>query len=603
MSKMNRLKVKTEAQSKAKLPPRCYGVSAVGITSYLRWQPRARGGGKELEVVMPLTPVSASSVYHRWLCLLKGPTSSSLWHQGKKQSNPKRKEDENEAAREIRLLQKQLQIAAAKRRSYHANARQQMLSQEREIESMTQEREETWFKLSQLQRKTMLEERALGKLQHLSDSWYFHESLVRERKGLLAELDKEILELEEKIVKQNQKVAKIKQSHNVEQLEKEAERLEKNLQTATVLLNTTLTENKELKGEIQSLQVRKAVLDNISMGLHQKLNEQTQKMTTTLEQSTGAYDQRMETLAEMSALEEKHSKERVRLLERQRVFESMNSLRSFMVTKRRDRSQLEKEAQKRRAFKAAQRERLSRGESWESREAVHRYLLELSENGNIEEELNRCVEKLEKEFACLSYSTELNEDVEKLQLRIEALQEEIAAITREQDTAKSSSLQVLQELEVRLKETTEEANMYEQRCNMSSKVLGQLKSRLEVLLQETRRDCPMVLLELGGTGEVTDDNLLQCFGLLEKTIVELLLQDSRVLYASTVDTDSEEPVSIPLLAGLALLQRVVPIRLCPPALALEGPDELLEALDVPLDYEEMRQLVLRSQQGQGSAEL
>ncbi|XP_051495276.1 coiled-coil domain-containing protein 63-like [Apus apus] len=474
--------------------------------------------------------------------------------QGKKQSNPKGKEDENEAAREIGLLQKQLQIAAAKRRSYHANARQQMLSQE-------------------------------------------------ERKGLLAQLDKEILELEEKIVKQNQKVAKIKQSHNVKQLEKEAERLEKRLQTATVLLNTTLTEKKQLKGEIQSLRVRKAVLDNISLRLHQKLNEQTQKMTTTLEQSTGAYDQRMETLAEMSALEEKHRKEHVRLLKRQRVFESMKSLRSFMETKRRDRSQLEKEAQKRRAFKAAQQERLSRGESWESREAVHRYLLELSENGNIEEELNRCVEKLEKEFSCLSYSTELNENVEKLQLRIEALQEEIAAITREQDTAKSSSLQVLQELEASLKETTEEANMCEQQCNMSSKVLGQLKSRLEVLLQETRRDCPMILLELGGTGEVTDENLLQCFGLLEKTIIELLLQDSRVLYASTVDTDSEEPVSIPLLAGLALLQRVVPVRLCPPALALEGPDDLLEALDVPLDYEEMRQLVLRSQQGQGSAKL
>ncbi|XP_051495275.1 coiled-coil domain-containing protein 63-like [Apus apus] len=498
---------------------------------------------------------------------------------GKKQSNPKGKEDENEAAREIGLLQKQLQIAAAKRRSYHANARQQMLSQEREIESLTQEREETWFKLSQLQRKAI------------------------ERKGLLAQLDKEILELEEKIVKQNQKVAKIKQSHNVKQLEKEAERLEKRLQTATVLLNTTLTEKKQLKGEIQSLRVRKAVLDNISLRLHQKLNEQTQKMTTTLEQSTGAYDQRMETLAEMSALEEKHRKEHVRLLKRQRVFESMKSLRSFMETKRRDRSQLEKEAQKRRAFKAAQQERLSRGESWESREAVHRYLLELSENGNIEEELNRCVEKLEKEFSCLSYSTELNENVEKLQLRIEALQEEIAAITREQDTAKSSSLQVLQELEASLKETTEEANMCEQQCNMSSKVLGQLKSRLEVLLQETRRDCPMILLELGGTGEVTDENLLQCFGLLEKTIIELLLQDSRVLYASTVDTDSEEPVSIPLLAGLALLQRVVPVRLCPPALALEGPDDLLEALDVPLDYEEMRQLVLRSQQGQGSAKL
>ncbi|KFU90232.1 Coiled-coil domain-containing protein 63, partial [Chaetura pelagica] len=503
---------------------------------------------------------------------------------------------ENEAAREIGLLQKQLQIAAAKRRSYHANARQQMLSQEREIESLTQEREETWFQISQLQRKAMLEERALGKLQHLSDSWYFYESLVRERKGLLAELDKEILELEEKIVKQNKKVAKIKQSHNVKQLEKEAERLEKHLQTATVFLNTTLTENKQLKGEIQSLRIRKAVLDNISLGLHQKLNKQAQQMTTSLEQSTGAYDRRMDTLAEMSALEEKHSKERVRMLEKQRVFESMNSLRNFIVAKRRDRSHLEKEAKKRRAIKAAQRERLSQGESWESREVVQKYLLELSKNGNIEEELNHCVEKLEREFACLSYSTELNEDVEKLQLRVEALEEEIAAITKEQDTAKSRSLQALQELEASLKETTEEANMYEQQCNLSSKVLGQLKSRLEVLVQETRRDCPMILLELGGTGEVTNDNLLQCFGLLEKIIIELLLQDSRVLYASTVDTDSEEPVSIPLLAGPALLQTVVPVPLCPPALALESPDDLLEALDVPLDYEEMRQLVLRSQQ-------
>lgn len=48
-------------------------LSVLAGNEYLRWQQRAEGGDKQLEVVMRLTcsPVSSSTVYHCWSCLLK----------------------------------------------------------------------------------------------------------------------------------------------------------------------------------------------------------------------------------------------------------------------------------------------------------------------------------------------------------------------------------------------------------------------------------------------------------------------------------------------------------------------------------------------------
>lgn len=74
------------------------------------------------------------------------------------------------------------------------------------------------------------------------------------------------------------------------------------------------------------------------------------------------------------------------------------------------------------ALKAAQRAKRSQGESFESREVAYKRLLELAEDGDIDRLLNGFIEKEEKNFACFSYATELNNEMEKMQQRIKDLQ-------------------------------------------------------------------------------------------------------------------------------------------------------------------------------------
>ncbi|KFW65172.1 Coiled-coil domain-containing protein 63, partial [Pygoscelis adeliae] len=512
------------------------------------------------------------------------------------------KEKENLAETEIRRLQKQFRIAAEKKKSYGVNVRQQMQAQEKEIASLTQEHKEVLLTLSQItsRRNAMLDDRNCMELQCLLQTKYQYDSLIRDRKALLADLDHQILDLEKKIVKQNQTAVKVKQANSSKRLQKQIETLEMRLNNVTVHFNTILTRNNKLREEIENLRIQKAVLDNFYSKLHKKLDQQRRRMNTAIEQSAQAYEQRMEALARISAMNERHSKDTVQynveLQEQERVLDQETKLKTFTLAKFTDRSELEEQAKKKKALKAAQRAKRSQGESFESREVAYRYLLELAEDGDINQLVNSFIEKEEKNFACFCYATELNNEMEKMQRRIKDLQNEITALMTDQEYAESSSLHVLQELEEKLTETTEEANRYEDRCKESSKVLGQLKSGMEALFKEISCDAVKIMKQLGEKGQITDLNLMQCLGLVEKKTNELLLMESILRYTLDDGSHPAQPFTNPLLGGTGLLRVMDRAQLCPPPPAPDGTTNAIDALEVPLDHGQLCQLILQSRE-------
>ncbi|NXS69701.1 CCD63 protein, partial [Pandion haliaetus] len=531
--------------------------------------------------------------------------SPSLWQRGgpslrQKLSEFPVKEKEKLAEAEIRRLQKQFRIAVEKRKSYGANVRQQMQAQEKEIESLTQEHKEVSLTLSQITslRNAMLDDRNCMELQCLLQTKYQYDSLIRDRKALLADLDNQILELEKEIVRQNQIAVKVKQANCSKRLQKQIETLEMHLNNVTVHFDTILTRNNKLREEIENLRIQKAILDNFYLKLHKKLDQQRRRMNTAVEQSTQAYEQRMEALARISAMNERHSKDTVQynveLQERERVLDQEAKLKTFVLAKFTDRSELEEEAKKKKALKAAQRAKRSQGESFESRQVAYKRLLELAEDGDIDRLVNGFIEKEEKNFACFSYATELNNEMEKMQRRIKDLRNEIMALMMDQENAENSSLHVLKELEEKLMETTEEANRYEDKCKESSKVLGQLKSRMEVLFKAINCDATKIMKQLGENGQITDLNLMQFFGLMEKKTNELLLMESILRYTSADDSHPAQPFTNPLLDGTGLLRVMDRAQLCPPPPTPDSTTDAIDALEVPLDHGQLRQLILQS---------
>ncbi|NWZ50887.1 CCD63 protein, partial [Haliaeetus albicilla] len=531
--------------------------------------------------------------------------SPSLWQRGgpslrQKLSEFPVKEKEKLAEAEIRRLQKQFRIAVQKRKSYGANMKQQMQAQEKEIESLTQEHKEVSLTLSQITslRNAMLDDRNCMELQCLLQTKYQYDSLIRDRKALLADLDNQILELEKKIVRENQIAVKVKQANCSKRLQKQIETLEMRLNNVTVHFDTILTRNNKLREEIENLRIQKAILDNFYLKLHKKLDQQRRRMNTAVEQTAQAYEQRMEALARISAMNERHSKDTVQynveLQEQERVLDQETKLKTFVLTKFTDRSELEEKAKKKKALKVAQRAKRSQGESFESQEVAYKRLLELAEDGDIDRLVNGFIEKEGKNFACFSYATELNNEMEKMQRRIKDLQNEIMALMMDQEDAENSSLHVLKELEEKLMETTEEANRYEDKCKESSKVLGQLKTDMEVLFKEINCDATKIMKQLGENGRITDLNLMQFFGLVEKKANELLLMESILRYTSADDSHPAQPFTNPLLDGTGLLRPMDRAQLCPPPPTLDSNTDAIDTLEVPLDHGQLRQLILQS---------
>ncbi|NWW54312.1 CCD63 protein, partial [Pedionomus torquatus] len=470
----------------------------------------------------------------------------------------------------------------------------------KEIESLTQEHKEMSLTLSKImsRRNVMLDDRNCMDVQCLLQTKYQYDSLITDRRALLADLDNQILELEKKIVRENEIVGKVKQANNSKRLQKQIETLESRLNNATVHFDTILTRNNQLREEIKTLRICKATLDNFYLKLHKKLDQQWRRMNTAVEQSTQAYEQRMEALARISAMNERHSKDtaqyNVELMERERVLNQEAKLKAFTLTKFTDRSELEEKAKKKRDFKAAQRAKRSQGESFESREVAYKRLLELAEDGDIDRLLNDFTEKEEKNFACFSYSTELNSEMEKIQQKIKDLQDEITSLTMDQEGAESSSLHDLQKLEEKLSGATEEANWYEDRCKESSKVLGQLKSGMETLFKHINCDATEIMKQLGENGQITDLNLMQFFGLVEKKTNMLLLMESVLRYTSSDDSLLAPTFTNPLLDGTGLLRLMDRSRLCPSPPSLDGATDATDALEAPLDHDQLCQLVLQS---------
>uniref|UniRef100_A0A8C8BN50 ODAD1 central coiled coil region domain-containing protein n=1 Tax=Otus sunia TaxID=257818 RepID=A0A8C8BN50_9STRI len=375
----------------------------------------------------------------------------------------------------------------------------------------------------------------------------------------------QIIELERKVVRQNQIAVKVKQANCSKHLQKQTEEREMHLNNVTVHFNTVLTRNNKLQEEIENLQIQKAVLDNFYMKLHKKLDQQMRRMNAAIEQSAQARKQRIDSLARISAMKEKHNKDtvhfNVEMQERKRVLAQKAQLKNFMLTKSRNHSELEEQAKEKRALKVAQRVKQRQSVS---HEVAYRRLMELAEDGDIDRLVNGFIEREEKNFSCFSYVTKLSSEVNKIQQKIEELQ-----------VCSRIFMSPLAQLG-KLTETTEETRRYEERCKKSSKVLGHLKSDMEDLCKEINCDATKITQQLGENKQIMELNLTRFSGLVEKT-KELLLLESILRYTSADGSPPAEPFVNPLLGSTKQLQVTDQAQLCPLPPTLDGTTDTIDA--------------------------
>ncbi|XP_061866030.1 coiled-coil domain-containing protein 63-like [Colius striatus] len=503
---------------------------------------------------------------------------------------------------EMRRQHIQFQTALDRKKFYADRVKQRLQAQREEIKSLTREHEDRALTLAQIlsQRNAELEERKCEELQQCLQAKYQYDLLIRERKALLADLDKEILELEEKVAVQNQRAVKVRQATDMSRLEKQKETLEMQLNHDTVHFDTIVANNREMQENNEKLQAHKAILDNWYLKHQQQLQDQRRKMITAVMESTEAYRQRKETLARISVIEERHSKDAVlfknELQERQRLREHRDKLRSFMSTKLADRSQLLQEADKRRALKARELAKRKRDV-----EAVYQHIQEIAKDGNIEEMLKDFRRNEKKSTALYNHAMKLVDENEKLKRLIKDVEEEMSAIVRQEEDAQSRNLHILQELEDNLAQSFVATSKSESRCQLTREQLDQLQPVVAAVLEAVGCEAREILWQLGAKGQVVDENLMQCLELLEKRSKELLLQQAVLEHMEGAAAGRPRSASV-VSDSPNLLEEIEQAQPSFTVPGMRSVPDTIEAWEEPLEREQLRGLVLQSREQQPGPE-
>ncbi|XP_053136253.1 coiled-coil domain-containing protein 63 [Hemicordylus capensis] len=522
-------------------------------------------------------------------------------HSRSENSDYTEKEKEIMAEIELRKLQQQFRIMVEGRKSFGLKTQQHLFHQEKQIHALKQEHDEInlLLSLTKSPRNIFMDDRNCSELKFLLQTKDEYDSLIRATRALIGELDDKILEMEKKIKKQKVLVIKLRQEYDGKWLQRQIQLLDNRLNHVTVYFDTILITNAKLREEIENLQCQKSVFDNIYARLHKKLEQQKKTMDVSIEQSTQAYEQRVEALARISAMKERRCKDiaqfNIEFRELERIYNHETKLKAFMLIKLVDRSEYEEEAKKEEAAKARKRAK-TKGESFESYEVAYMRLLKLTENGDIDQLVEDFIAKEEKNFAYFSYVTELNNDMERLQKRTEEIQNEISQLKSQQKTAEDIIHGKLKGLEEKLQKTTEDANMYEYKLKESSKILDQLKSAVDFLFKQIGCDATKIMEHLGETGEITDQNFMQYFSIVEKKSNDLLLIESFLRYKELEGELDSVPLLNPFLGGSAFLKKLNTVRITPPPVTMDPFADTLEPLEGPLDHTTLRNMILENQE-------
>uniref|UniRef100_A0A8C3EXM8 Coiled-coil domain containing 63 n=1 Tax=Corvus moneduloides TaxID=1196302 RepID=A0A8C3EXM8_CORMO len=496
------------------------------------------------------------------------------------------KEKDKRAKVEIRQLQTHFHHVAYKRKFYDADIWRQMQAQEKAIENLQQEHRHVTVMLSQIYSPSnvTLQNRNRMKVQSLLQTRMQNDALIKERKALLADLVKQVLELEKKIVKQRDTTWRVLEAKSHKHLQKKIELLEMHLSHITVRYNTIMTRNNRLREETVSLQIQKAIYDNCYLKLEKRLVKQNKLLNAAIEQATEDYEQWMEDLGRISDIRDIRCREtiqyNIKLLERKCALQQETRLKNFFLAKCTDLSNLKEQAKQREALEAAERAKRTQMESYE---VAYNRLLELSD-GNIDDFLEDFLEKDRKFFILFGYAIRLNVRNEGLKQRIQEIQDDMMAITMEQEQAEMTRTHVLQELEAKITETTEEANKYENKCKESSKLLGQIQSRMETLLRDMDCDTTKIVKPLG-------ESLVPVFGPVENKIKEFLLRESLLRYTSIDREQRSQSFISPLQRASDLLWVMNRAKLCPAPPDLETTDPKI--VEEPLGRAQLRQLIIQ----------
>ncbi|XP_048582206.1 coiled-coil domain-containing protein 63 [Nematostella vectensis] len=450
-----------------------------------------------------------------------------------------------EAQQELATLQRQYICLRKDKKSYTEDCENVIRRQEDTIQALQAERTEllTFYRVAGRKYNECFDLNNLQDINELMDREdQLKVDIARERMRV-GEVEKQVCAMEAQINDQRKRMRGSKDvaHHKYILLQKQIRVMQNRLDNLSKKFNHAMTNNRQLRDNIEHVLGQKARYRFLDNKLQQKLNEGKAEIQRISEIAMSHLTARDEAQHRMASLRERSERDEtmysLKIKDVLRVIDHDNKLREFMSTKAEDRASLLIEEIKTRELRRISNQLGGLKDQVSEYERIFGRIKAAAGIYDTDTLVESFIENEDKNFALYNYVNAMGREMENLNSDIKYLREEIELTKKEEHDYRRN--EILREMEGKLDAVRSRTASLNSTCKKERRILEQVKPRIEKLFNAIKCDRNIITEMLGGGATVTDYNMMLYLGIMEHKCNELLQVTTLLKVKSASDEQKE----------------------------------------------------------------
>lgn len=502
-----------------------------------------------------------------------------------------------EAQMELSHLQRQYRCLRNDRRMYTDETENTLRKQKITIEALVKEKKEleAMMHVASSRQNEKFDQRNVEKLVELLEREVQAQEELKKEKEAIAGVDEKVAAMREKINQQSKKMGGSKDVYQEKHVAnmKLTRILENRLDEMTKKFSIALTSNLKLREHINHVEGQKARFLDLHKRLQAELIEGKKEIDRISEVATTHFTIRDEAQHRMASLRERADREmavyNAEIKDVKRILEHDRKLRKFMTTKAEDRASILEDELMVRAIKKYEAQLNGLQQETSKFEEIFDKIKEATGIEDTDTLVESFIENEDRNFALYNYVNNMNTEIENLKDDIRRLKDEIELIKKEGVDSDVHRKEILNELEQKMVEVTDELTLVNKEYKASRRQLELLKPKVESVFNSIECDRSSIAELLGIGVSIDDNNIMQYLGIIEQKCNELL--QNKALEKIKKLNESGGDISVDGLQGVGPQPAHGNFLIVPPPIE-DDSDQAWHCNDAkPLTVEEVQALI------------
>lgn len=502
-----------------------------------------------------------------------------------------------EAQMELSHLQRQYRCLRNDRRMYTDETENTLRKQKITIEALVKEKKEleAMMHVASSRQNEKFDQRNVEKLVELLEREAQAQEELKKEKEAIAGVDEKVAAMREKINQQSKKMGGSKDVYQEKHVAnmKLTRILENRLDEMTKKFSIALTGNLKLREHINHVEGQKARFLDLHKRLQAELIEGKKEIDRISEVATTHFTIRDEAQHRMASLRERADREmavyNAEIKDVKRILEHDRKLRKFMTTKAEDRASILEDELMVLAIKKYEAQLSGLQQETSKFEEIFDKIKEATGIEDTDTLVESFIENEDRNFALYNYVKNMNTEIENLKDDIRRLKDEIELIKKEGVDSDVHRKEILNELEQKMVEVTDELTLVNKEYKASRRQLELLKPKVESVFNSIECDRSSIAELLGIGVSIDDNNIMQYLGIIEQNCNELL--QNKALEKIKKLNESSGDISVDGLQGVGPQPAHGNFLIVPPPIE-DDSDQAWHCNDAkPLTVEEVQALI------------